>query len=158
MTRDPSKSQVNITGQCSKCINILVKCEEAFNTFKISDSAKTTLFACWNNFLTRSFQDADWHLHLSSVNRAIDLCFFFDHNNYKCWLPIYYEDCLTLPKGFPKMYQSVLNGDFVVRHSSKKGSAVPIDQALERAYNKPANHLLVLLALSKQRRLLGSGT
>ena len=76
MTRDPSKSQVNITGQCSKCINILVKCEEAFNTFKISDSAKTTLFACWNNFLTRSFQDADWHLHLSSVNRAIDLCFF----------------------------------------------------------------------------------
>ena len=45
------------------------------------------------------------------------------------------------------MYQSVLNGDFVA-----------IDQALERAYNKPANHLLVLLALSKQRRLLGSGT
>ena len=63
---------------------------------------------------------------------------FFDHISYKRWLPIYYEDCLALPKRFPKMYQSFLNRDFVVRHFSRKCSAVPMDQALKKAYNKPA--------------------
>ena len=83
MMRDPSKSQVNITSQWSKWMNILDKFEEAFNTFKTSGSAESNLFAYWNNFLsnmapvlrdlTRSFRDADWYLHLLSVSRAIDL-------------------------------------------------------------------------------------
>ena len=86
--RDPSKNQVNITSQWSKCMNIPDKFEEAFNTFKTSGSAESNLFAYWNNFLsnmapvprdlTRSFRDADWHLHLSIVGRATDLCFSFD--------------------------------------------------------------------------------
>ena len=77
---DPSKKQVNITSQWSKCMNILDKFEEAFNTFRTSGSAESNLFAHWNNFLTymapvlrgltRSFRDADWYLHLSSVSRA----------------------------------------------------------------------------------------
>ena len=33
--------------------------------------------------LTRSFRDADWNLHLSAVDRAINLCFAFDRDNYK---------------------------------------------------------------------------
>ena len=80
MMRDPSKNQVNITSQWSKCMNILDKFEEAFNTFKTSSFAESNLFAYWNNFLsnmapvlrdlTRSFRDADWYLHLSSVSRA----------------------------------------------------------------------------------------
>ena len=50
--RDPSKNQVNITRQWSKCMNILDKFEEAFNTFKTSSSAESNLFAYWNNFLS----------------------------------------------------------------------------------------------------------
>ena len=50
--RDPSKNQVNITSQWSKCMNILDKFEEAFNTFKTSGSAESSLFAYWNNFLS----------------------------------------------------------------------------------------------------------
>ena len=93
MMRDPSKNQVNITSQWSKCMNILDKFEEAFNAFKTSGSAESNLFAYWNNFLsnmapvlrdlTRSFRDADWYLHLPFVSHAIDLCFSFDHINYK---------------------------------------------------------------------------
>ena len=145
---DPSKKQVNITSQWSKCMNILDKFKEAFNTFKTSGSAESSLFAYWNNFLsnmapvlwdlTRSFRDADWYLHLSSISRAVDLCFSFDRINYKRWLRIYYEDFLALSKRFAKTYQSFLNGDFVVVHSSRKGSAVPMDHAQEKAYNKPA--------------------
>ena len=66
---DPSKNQVNITSECSKCMNVLDKFEEAFNTFKTSGSAESNLFPYWNNFLsnmapvlqdlTRSFRDAD---------------------------------------------------------------------------------------------------
>ena len=94
-------------------MNILDKFEEAVSTFKASDFAESNLFPYWNNFLsnmapvlrdlTRPFRDADWYLHLSSVSRAIDLWFSFDCTSYKCWLPIYYEDCLELPKRFPKM-------------------------------------------------------
>ena len=104
--------------------------EEAFNTFKTSGSTESNFFAYWNNFLsnmapalpdfTRSFLDADWYLHFSFVNRAMVLCFAFDRIKYERWLPIYYEDCLELPKRFPKMYQSFLKGDFVVGHCSWK--------------------------------------
>ena len=31
-----------------------------------------------------------------------------------------------------------MTGDFVVNHTRRRGSGVPIDQALEKAYNKPA--------------------
>ena len=126
MMSGPSKNQENINSQWSKCMNLLEEFEEAFNTFKASSSAKSNFFAYMNNFLsnmapvlrnlTRSFRDANWHLNLSSVNHAVDLCFSFDCINHKCWLPIYYEDCLALPKRFPEMYESFLNRDFVVKH------------------------------------------
>ena len=164
MMRDPSKNKVNITSQWGKCMNILDKFEEAFNTFKTSGSAESNLFAYWNNFvsnmapalrdLTRSFRDADWYLHLSSVSCAIDLSFSFDHIIYKRWLPIHYEDCLALSKRFPKIYQSFLIGDFVVRHSSRKGNAVPMDQVLEKAYNKPAKSSAGIIGFTQRKEVV----
>ena len=69
MMRALNKKQVDITSQWSKCMNILEKFEEAFNTFKIIGATESELFEHWNNFLsnmapvlqdlTRSFQDAD---------------------------------------------------------------------------------------------------
>ena len=53
-------------------------------------------------------------------------------------MSIYYGDCIAQLIRFPKTYQSFLIRDFVVRHSSRKGSAVPMNQALEKAYSKPA--------------------
>ena len=76
---------------------------------------------------------------------------FFDHISYKRWLPIYYEDCLALPKRFPKMYQSFLNRDFVVRQFSRKCSAVPMDQALEKAYNKPAKSSAGIIGFTRRK-------
>ena len=101
--------------------------------------------------LTRFFQDTDWYLHLSSVSCAKDLCFSFDCTNYKRWLPIYYGDCLPLRKRFPKMYQSFLNGDFVVRQVSRKGSAVPMDQALGKAYSKPAKSSSGIIGFTRRK-------
>ena len=102
--------------------------------------------------LARSFWDTDWHLHLSFVSRTIDLSFSFDRISYKRWLPIYSEDCLALPKRFLKMYQSFLNRDSIVRHSSRKCSAVPMDLALEKAYNKPAKSSACIIGFTGRKQ------
>ena len=103
--------------------------------------------------LTRSFREGDWNLHLSSVQRAIPLCFAFDRVNYnKRWLPIYYEDCLNLPLKFPEMYDCFMKGGFVVKHTKRSGSAVPMDQeALEKAYNKPAKGQSGIIGFSHRK-------
>ena len=49
------------------------------------------------------------------------------------------------------MYQSFLNEDFVVRHSSRKGSTVPMNQALEKAYNKPAKSSAVIAGFIRRK-------
>ena len=158
---DSTNNQIQFTSLWSDCMNELDEFEAAFDAFKIRGSAESSLFAFWNNFLsnlfpvlrdlTRSFRDADWNLHLSSLNRSINLCFSFDRINYKRWLPIYYEDCLALPEHFPKMHESFVNGDFVVRHTLRKGSAVPMDQALEKAYNKPAKSAAGIIGFTRRK-------
>ena len=49
------------------------------------------------------------------------------------------------------MYQSFLNRDFAVRHSSRKGSAVPMDHALEKAYNKPAKSSAGIIGFTRRK-------
>ena len=88
--------------------------------------------------LTRSFCEGDWHIHLSAVRRAIPLFFAFGHTNYSRWTPIYYDDCLNLPKNFPLLPSAFPKGYFVVQLTLRKISSLPMDQALEMAYNKPA--------------------
>ena len=64
---------------------------------------------------------------------------------------MYYEDCLALLKHFPKMYESFLNGDFVLKHSSRKGSTVPMDQALEKACSKPAKSFAGIIGFTQRK-------
>ena len=161
MLANPTENKADFDRLWKDCLEELEQFDAAFTAFKVKGSIKSNLFAYWNNFLTnlapvlrdltRSFRDADWYLHLSSVSRSIDLCFSFDRINYKRWLPMYYEDCLALPERFPKMHNSFLKGDFVVRHTSRKGSAVPMDQALEKAYNKPAKSSAGIIGFTRRK-------
>ena len=66
------------------------------------------------------------------------LIFDFGQINYCRWLPLYYEDCMKLKTNFPILHEAFNRGDFVVHHTERKGSRVPMDQALEKEYNKPA--------------------
>ena len=80
---------------------------EEFDKFKDQGGIRSKSFAYCNKFTdeivpglrdrTRSFQYGNWKLHLSAVQRAMPLCFAYDRVNYKRWLPIYFEDCLSLP-------------------------------------------------------------
>ena len=88
--------------------------------------------------LTYSHREGNWKLHLSAIQRALPLVFAVDRTNYKRWLLLYFEDCLSLPIKYPLIYESFLDGEFVVKLKKRSTSAVPMDQALESKYNKPA--------------------
>ena len=80
------------------------------------------------------------------------LFFAFDRTNYSRWVPLYYEDCIKLEETFPTIYDSFKEGGFVVHYTMRCGSGVPMDQALDKEYNKPTKvkaESLVSLARKK---------
>ena len=113
-----------------------------FALFNQRAGEKSEKFRFWNIFLdnimptildvTRSFRNANWDLHLSAARRALPLLFAFGRTNYSRWTPIYYQDCLNLETHFPLLHAVFRNGDFIVNHTARKVSGVPIDQALEK--------------------------
>ncbi|KAI4824268.1 hypothetical protein KUCAC02_012791 [Chaenocephalus aceratus] len=86
--------------------------------------------------LTNSLHSGDWILYLSAMERATSLFFFFGRTNYCRWTPLFLQDCYQLKDKFPLLYDSYMHGGFVV-NTTKKGSGVPFDQALEQCYNRP---------------------
>ena len=45
-------------------------------------------------------------------------------------------------------------GGIVVRHNKKKASAIPMDQALEKAYDKPAKSNSRIVGISRRKDAL----
>ena len=132
-----------------------------FNEYIESKSSENLQFKYWNVFiqdivsvlidLTRSHREGNWKLHLSSIRRAIPLLFTFNRTNYRRWVPLYFEDCLKLENKFPKIYDSFLAGGFVVSQTRRRGSKLPMDQALEKQYNKPAKGQSGIIGFSRRK-------
>ena len=132
-----------------------------FSIFQEKARDQSKQFQLWETFLKgiypplrdlkRSFREGNWELHLSAVRRSIPLVFAFDRTNYKRWLPVYYEDCLSMEEKFPMMYENFKDGGFVVRMSKRRGSAVPMDQALEKAFNKPSKGQSGIIGMSRRK-------
>ena len=128
------------------CQNEINEFNGAFSLFKDRCSKASEQFQYFNIFLekiapflqnlTRSYCKSNWELHLTALRPALPLCFAFDRVNCKCWLPLYYEDCLALPQTFPMIYSAFLEGDFTVKYTANSGSGVALDQALEKKYDK----------------------
>ena len=51
----------------------------------------------------------------------------------------------------PKLFEAFNQGDFVVNHTSRRGSSVLVDQALEKAYNKPAKGPGGVIGLTRKK-------
>ena len=84
----------------------------------------------------------NWNLHFSWVRCAIYIyiyiyIFSLSCVSYNRWVALHYEDSLALLERFSDMYGRFINGEFVVSHSLRKDSVVPIEQALEKTFNKP---------------------
>ena len=65
------------------------------------------------------------------------IVFFFRRTNYFQWTPIFLRDFFQLKEKFSLLYDSYMNGGFVV-NTIKDCSGVPFDLALEQCYNHPA--------------------
>ena len=135
--------------------NLWIGCKELGTTFTsdlehfiIQASTYNTQFRYWSIFLdelipvindlTLSFRESNWLLYLSALRRSIQLFFAFDRTNYSRWVPLYYNDCILLEETFPDLFEGFMKGDFTVKLSKRKCSAIPVDQALEKEYNKNA--------------------
>ena len=121
--------------------------QAAFEAYLKERASLSQSFDHWNTYvyelfpivrdLTNSMRSGDWILYLSAIERATSLFFFFGRTNYCRWTPLFLQDCYQLKDKFPLLYNSYMNGGFVV-NTANKGSGVPFDQALEQCYNRPA--------------------
>ena len=90
-------------------------------------------------------------MYVSALRRVVPLFFAFGRTNYCRWTPIHYEECLTLQEKYPLLYSAFSQGDFVVHHTVRRASGVPVDQALEQAYNKPAKGSGGMVGITKRK-------
>ena len=121
--------------------------QAAFEVYLSERASQSQSFNYWNTYvsdlfpiirdLTNSLRSGDWIIFINAVERATSLFFFFGRTNYSRWAPLFLQDCYKLKEKFPLLYKSYMNGGFVV-NTTKKGSGVPFDQALEQCYNRPA--------------------
>ena len=121
--------------------------QAAFQVYLKERASLSQSFDYWNTYvshlfpivmdLTNSLCSGDWILYLSAMERATSLFFFFGRTNYSRWTPLFLQDCYQLKEKFPLLYNSYMNGGFVM-NTTKNGSGVPFDQALEQCYNRPA--------------------
>ena len=115
--------------------------QAAFQVYVKERALLSQSFSYWNTYvsdlfpiisdLTNSLCSGDWILYISAMERASTLFFFFGRTNYCRWTPLFLQDCYQLKDKFPLLYDSYMNGGFVV-NTTKKGSGVPFDQALEQ--------------------------
>ena len=92
-------------------------------------------FDYWNTYisdlfpivrdLTNSLCLGDWFLYLTATEMATFCLSFFGRTNYCRWTPILVQDCYQLKEKFPLLYDSYMNGGFVV-NTIKKDSGVPL--------------------------------
>jgi len=169
--------QNNATEELKKFQEI-VKCEDVHRTWKhfqerlagfltsynyfISERCSVNnQFKFWNVFvndvvpvlmdLNRSHREGNWELHVSAVRRALPLFFAFNRSNYRRWAPLYFEDCLLIETKFPKIHDCFINGGFIVSQTKRRGSSLPMDQALEKQYNKPAKSSSGIIGYTRRK-------
>ena len=145
-----------------KCKSHMGLFQDAYSKFKDDKGKESENFRYWTIFLddlypilrdlTQSHREGNWELHLSAVQRSLSLFFAFDRTNYRRWIPLYFEDCLNLNNDFPEIYESFLKGGFIVKQTSRNGSGLPMDQALEKSYNKPAKSSGGIIGFSRKKQ------
>ena len=60
------------------------------------------------------------------------MAFALDQTNYVRWLPVHIRDMTSLHETHPDIYVHFVNGNFVIRNSQRRFSAISIDQANEQ--------------------------
>ena len=65
---------------------------------------------------------------LNAIERAISLLFFFGRTNDCQWTHLFLLDCFKLKEKFPLLYDSYMNGGFVLNTTRNSRVSFPFDQ------------------------------
>ena len=100
---------------------------------------KSPTFQYWDTILNiellgltfiRAHREGNFSLYVESLKMLASLFFALDHHNYARWIPIHIRDMENLPVHIFKEF--VEHGNWVIRKTTKRFSAMPIDQAHEQ--------------------------
>ena len=80
----------------------------------------------------KSLREGHFHLYLQSLCKLVPWLFALDQTNYARWLPVHIRDMASLHETHPDIYIQFVNGNFVIRKSHHRFSAISIDQAHEQ--------------------------
>ena len=168
LVKDKNSKQQEINNHWFQCRILLASFQVDLNKFIQKGKENSELFHYWDKFvnqimpvarnLTQAHREGYWPLYLSSVRSAIPLFFAFNHTNYSRWTPLFFEDCLNLEERFPLIYQEFMAGNFVDRLTQRKTTAIPMDQALEKEYNKVAKGGGGIIGITRRKEAVRNGT
>lgn len=80
----------------------------------------------------RSIRQANFSLYVDSIAKMLPWFFALNHHNYARWLSVHLLDMHALPQTAPGVARWFDDGFFTVNRSSKRFSAIAIDQAHEQ--------------------------
>jgi hypothetical protein len=80
----------------------------------------------------RSIRQANFSLFIDSIAKMLPWFFALNHHNYARWLSVHLLDMRALPHTAPDVACRFDDGFFIVNKSSKRFSAIAIDQAHEQ--------------------------
>jgi hypothetical protein len=80
----------------------------------------------------RSLREGNFQLYVESLTQIIPWMFALDHTHYSRWLPVHIRDMMTLAEKHPDVLAEFKSGNFVVHKTTKKFSAMALDQCHEQ--------------------------
>ena len=81
---------------------------------------------------TRSVRESNFQLYLESLIKLIPWFFALDRTHYARWASVHIRDMLELSTKHPAVYDQFMKGNFTVKKTTSKFSAMAIDQAHEQ--------------------------
>jgi len=79
----------------------------------------------------RPIREGDFELYVDAFTEIVPWLFSLDHTNYAQWIPVHLRDS-TLKDIHPKVFAEFLKGNFLVKKTAHRFSAIAIDQGHEQ--------------------------
>ena len=80
----------------------------------------------------RAISEADFELYVDALTQIVPWFFALDQIHYARWIPVHLRDMVTLKDVHPTVFAEFMKGNFVVKKTERRFSAIAIDQAHEQ--------------------------
>ncbi len=77
----------------------------------------------------RSIREANFQLYVDTLTRLGPWMFALDYTHYARWLTVHIRDMMSLHEAHPSLYAEFMKGHFVFHKTTRKFSAMALDQA-----------------------------